>query len=153
MVSNASQLKCTEHTCIVSSRSQVQVLLNCVPFWLSWSYYCLEQRKKGKLTLLGVISAASRPSLYCLALEIVCVVSRSQPSVLSSFSTLLFCLADSLRGELESAFSGQDKWSGAPLLSKASMNLKNTKVAVMTDDEVDDYDWTCQGCLVRPLFA
>ncbi|KAL3142045.1 hypothetical protein ABBQ32_004677 [Trebouxia sp. C0010 RCD-2024] len=55
--------------------------------------------------------------------------------------------SESLRGEQESAFSGQENWSGAPLLSKASMNLKKTKVAVLTDDEVDDADWTCQGCL------
>ena len=56
--------------------------------------------------------------------------------------------ADGLRGEQESAFSGQENWSGAPLLSRASMNLKKTKAAVLTDDEVDDADWTCQGCLV-----
>ena len=57
-------------------------------------------------------------------------------------------IADGLRGEEESAFSGQENWSGAPLLSRASMNLKKTKAAVLTDDEVDDADWTCQGCLV-----
>lgn len=60
--------------------------------------------------------------------------------------------ADGLRGEQESAFGGQENWSGAPLLSRASMNLKKTKAAVLTDDEVDDADWTCQGCLVRCLY-
>lgn len=44
-------------------------------------------------------------------------------------------------------FGQENGWSGAPLLSRASMSLKKTKVAILTDDEVDDYDWTCQGCL------
>ena len=34
------------------------------------------------------------------------------------------------------------------MLTKASMSLKKNKAAVLEDDEVDDFDWTCQGCLV-----
>lgn len=45
------------------------------------------------------------------------------------------------------ALFGADNWSGAPVLTKASMSLKKNKAAVMEDDEVDDFDWTCQGCL------
>lgn len=61
------------------------------------------------------------------------------------------CAADGLNGnDGESAFGSNNggQWSGAPILSKASMSLKKTKAAIMTDDEIDDYDWTCQGCLV-----
>ncbi|DBB11107.1 hypothetical protein WJX82_008515 [Trebouxia sp. C0006] len=55
---------------------------------------------------------------------------------------------DGLYGEHGEGLFGQENgWSGAPLLSKASMSLKKTKAAILTDDEVDDYDWTCQGCL------
>ncbi len=62
------------------------------------------------------------------------------------------CCADGLTGEDGQGLFGQDNgWSGAPLLSKASMSLKKTKAAILTDDEVDDYDWTCQGCLVHAL--
>ncbi len=62
--------------------------------------------------------------------------------------------ADGLYGEHGEGLFGQENgWSGAPLLSKASMSLKKTKAAILTDDEVDDYDWTCQGCLVWPLLA
>ena len=61
------------------------------------------------------------------------------------------CDADGLNGE-QSEYAFGDKqsgqWSGASLLSKASMSLKKSKVAILSDDEVDDYDWTCQGCLV-----
>lgn len=58
--------------------------------------------------------------------------------------------SDGLNGnDGESAFGSNNggQWSGAPILSKASMSLKKTKAAIMTDDEIDDYDWTCQGCL------
>ncbi len=67
---------------------------------------------------------------------------------------LLCTCADGLYGEYGEGLFGQENgWSGAPLLSKASMSLKKTKAAILTDDEVDDYDWTCQGCLVWPLLA
>lgn len=34
---------------------------------------------------------------------------------------------------------------------RAAQCLKKNKADKLNDDEVDDYDWTCQGCLVRPF--
>jgi len=69
--------------------------------------------------------------------------------VTKPLSNLWCSFADGLYGEHGEGLFGQENgWSGAPLLSKASMSLKKTKAAILTDDEVDDYDWTCQGCLV-----
>ena len=58
--------------------------------------------------------------------------------------------AEGAQGE---ALFGAGNWSGAPVLTKASMSLKKNKAAVMEDDEVDDFDWTCQGCLVSHLMT
>lgn len=99
------------------------------------------------------------PAMLCPAVCQAAEERETEPIIINEQCMLACCTsgnkeisiihgADGLRGEQESAFSGQENWSGAPLLSRASMNLKKTKAAVLTDDEVDDADWTCQGCLV-----
>ena len=53
---------------------------------------------------------------------------------------------DGFRGEPEPA---PESWSGDSLMARAAQCLKKNKADKLNDDEVDDYDWTCQGCLVR----
>lgn len=42
-----------------------------------------------------------------------------------------------------------ESWSGDSLMLRAAQCLKKDKADKLNDDEIDDCDWTCQGCLVR----